>query len=101
MTIPSIGGNDSFGDKIKINHHMNIEQPSSDNKKVAIDDENEYSVQKFKEDYNNIFHSQVFPIIIEYDEERKKTSSFCGNFICNFYTSRNNFIFRYRIAWGR
>ena len=45
MTIPSIGGNDSFGDKIKINHHMNIEQPSSDNKKVAIDYENDDSVQ--------------------------------------------------------
>lgn len=76
MTIPSIGGNGSFGDKIKINHHMNIEEPSSDSKKVAIDDEEEYSVQKFKEDYNNIFHSQVFPIIVEYDEERKKRLAF-------------------------
>lgn len=36
------------------------------------DDNKEYSIKQFKNDYNEKFHNQVIPMLADYDNERKK-----------------------------
>lgn len=73
MTIPSVGGNGNFENKVQINSLQPQEyKPSNTNSGNVKVDEAEYSIEKFKQQYNEIFHNKVLPIIEQYDAERKK-----------------------------
>lgn len=77
MTIPSIGGNGDFNDKLQIKSlskdtNINTNVVPSNGNSASTKDEDEYSVLKFKQQYSEIFHNKVLPIISQYDDERKK-----------------------------
>ncbi|MGN0032025.1 MAG: DUF3137 domain-containing protein [Candidatus Gastranaerophilaceae bacterium] len=87
MTIPSIGGNGNNLNKIQINPIANdiqnsleqapiqapTEEPASQTAQPSQQAEDkEYSIEQFKKDYIKLLEEKVMPVLLGYEDERKK-----------------------------
>ncbi len=81
MSIPSLSGNGDFSNKIKLNtsHQPNPEINTNLNTPTTTEEtpqpeqqEKEYSIAQFKQDYANLVETKVVPVLSTYEEERKK-----------------------------
>lgn len=76
MTIPSIKGNGiNFNQTIKEYTGQQIQQQienDSVSNENQNDNEKEYSISQFKKEYSNLLETKVIPVLLGYEEERKK-----------------------------
>ena len=81
MTIPSLNGDSNFSSKITVKQQepQNVEelvnttqQEQSTTQTTKNEVEKEYSIKQFKIDYAKLVEKDVIPILLTFEEERKK-----------------------------